>query len=63
MITILILIFQYYFLGKLFNKDKLKLIISVVGLYFLGIVVIALNIALLVTFGVIKADLQELTQS
>ena len=63
MITILILIFQYYFLGKLFNKDKLKLILSVIGLYFLGIIVIALNIALLVTFGVIKTDLQELTQS
>ena len=63
MITILILIFQYYFLGKLFNKDKLKLISTVVGLYFLGVFVIALNIALLMSFGVIKSTLPELMES
>ena len=63
MITILILIFQYYFLGKLFNKDKFKLILTVIGLYFLGVFVIALNIALLMTMGVIKSTLPELMES
>ena len=63
MITILILIFQYYFLGKLFNRDKFKLILTVIGLYFLGVFVIALNIALLMTMGVIKSTLPELMES
>ncbi|WP_312557954.1 GNAT family N-acetyltransferase [Empedobacter brevis] len=63
MITILILIFQYYFLGKLFNKDKLQLILKVIGLYFLGVFVIAINIALLMSFGVIKSTLPELMES
>ena len=63
MITILILIFQYYFLGKLFNKDKLRLILKVVGLYFLGVFVIAINIAILMSMGVIKSTLPELMES
>ena len=63
MITILILIFQYYFLGKLFNKDKFKLILTVVGLYFLGASVAFFSIVLLINFGLIDYSFADFLKS
>lgn len=56
MFLLIIISFQYYFLARLYKKNKLKTVLSVVGLYFLANIIFAIIVAFLVAMKVIHID-------
>lgn len=60
MFVLILLVFQFYFLAKRFDKNRMKVVLSVVGLFALGIIVLSFNLALLMMTGVVTSDIEEL---
>ncbi len=56
MFLLIIISFQYYFLARLYKKNKLKTVLSVVGLYFLANFIFAMGFAILIAANVIHVD-------
>lgn len=56
MFLLIIISFQYYFLARLFHKNKLKTILSVIGLYLLANIIFAFSVVLLIGFNVLHVD-------
>ena len=56
MFLLIIISFQYYFLARLYKKNKLKTVLSVIGLYFLANIIFAIIVAFLVAMKVIHID-------
>ena len=56
MFLLIIISFQYYFLARLYKKNKLKTVLSVVGLYFLANIIFAVIVSFLVAAHVIHVD-------
>lgn len=54
MFLIIIFSFQYFFLAKVFKKNKLKAILSALGLYFLGNFIFGIGLFTLLSFNVIN---------
>ena len=54
MFLIIIFSFQYFFLAKVFKKNKFKTILSAIGLYFLGNLAFGIILFFLLTFNVIN---------
>lgn len=54
MFLIIIFSFQYFFLAKVFKKNKLKAIFSALGLYFLGNFIFGIGLFTLLTFNIIN---------
>lgn len=65
MFLIIIFSFQYFFLAKVFKKNKLKAILSALGLYFLGNFVFGIGLFTLLTLNIINIgfDLSSLDQN
>jgi len=50
---------QYYFLAKFFKKSKLKTILSVIGMYILGVFILFIGLGILNYLGVIVVDMSD----
>lgn len=56
MFLLLIISVQYYFLARFYHKNKLKTILSVIGLYFLANFIFAIIFAILIASKVVHVD-------
>lgn len=59
MFLAVIFAFQFYFLARVFKKNKVKVILSAIGLYFLGIVMFTFILMLLMMFDVIDLNFMD----
>lgn len=63
MFLVIIFSIQFYFLAKLFNKDKLRTILTAIGLYFGGVIIFSIVLSFLFAFKIFDSGVDFSTRN